>query len=315
MCVSGIVRLTMTAAERFGSRTTSEEAIAGVSLAGKTAIVTGASSGLGVETARVLALAGADVVLACRSVPAGEAVASSLRAKGTGSLRVEALDLADLDSVRAFADRFVAQKNPLHLLINNAGIMASPLGKTAQGHELQVGTNHLGHFLLTRLLTPSLAEAPAARVVTLSSSLHKRGDAARLFETLEDDPGFARRRYVPFDAYADSKLANVLFTRQLARELPASVLALSLHPGVIPTNLTRSMGTIGSIFRAVGGAFTKSVAQGAATTIVAATSPALAGQSGAYLSDCTVRRPSRAAQDDASAARLWSISERLVARA
>src|SRR5262249_666077 len=151
--------------------------------------------------------------------------------------------------VRSFAERFAAKNKELHLLVNNAGIMATPLGKTAQGNELQSGTNHVGHFLLTKLLLPVVEASGPARIVTVSSDLHRRGRAERLFETLERDPGFARRRYAPFDAYADSKLANVLFTRQLAKRLKPSVLTFSLHPGVIATNLTRSMGITGSIFR------------------------------------------------------------------
>jgi NAD(P)-dependent dehydrogenase (short-subunit alcohol dehydrogenase family) len=302
---------------RFGSRTTAEQARDGVSLEGKTAIVTGASSGIGVETARVLAIAGAHVVMACRSVASGESVARELRSQlptaGRESFAVEALDLSDLTSVRGFAERFAATKRPLHLLVNNAGIMATPLGRTAQGSELQVGTNHVGHFLLTKLLRPLLETSAPARIVTVSSALHTRGRAERLFETLDGDPGFTRRKYAPFDAYADSKLANVLFTRQLAKDLPPSVKTFSLHPGVIATNLTRSMGVAGSVFRTVGTLFTKSIAQGAATTIVAATSPALETESGAYLSDCQVVQPSRDARDDANAAKLWEISERLVA--
>ena len=304
-------------ARRLGSRTTAEEALGGVSLAGKTAIVTGANSGIGVETARVLALAGAHVVMACRSVASGESVAGELRTSlgggRRGSLAVEALDLTDLASVRTFAERFVASRRPLHLLINNAGVMATPLGKTAQGCELQVGTNHVGHFLLTQLLRPALEGAGPARIVNVSSSLHARGRPERLFETLDGDPGYARRKYAPFEAYGDSKLANVLFTKQLAKLLPSSVESYSLHPGVIATNLTRSMGLAGAAFRAVGGIFAKSVAQGAATTIYAATAPELDGRSGAYLADCNVVQPSRFARDDEAASKLWELSERVVA--
>lgn len=299
---------------RLGARATAEEALGGVSLDGKTAIVTGANSGIGVETARVLALAGARVIMACRSVAGGEAVASELRASlgpGRGALEVEALDLTDLASVRSFAERFVASGRPLHLLVNNAGVMATPLGKTVQGAELQVGTNHVGHFLLTNFLRPILEAAGSARIVNVSSSLHGRGRPERLFETLEGDPGYVRRRYVPFDAYGDSKLANVLFTRQLAKILPSSVRSFSLHPGVIVTNLTRSMGLAGAAFRSVAGIFTKSVAQGAATTIYAATAPEL--ESGAYLVDCNVARPSRHGRDDDAASKLWEISERVIA--
>jgi NAD(P)-dependent dehydrogenase (short-subunit alcohol dehydrogenase family) len=181
---------------RLGSRTTAEQALRGASLSGKRAIVTGASSGLGVETTRVLALAGADVTLAVRSVPAGEAVAADLRAAlplTAGKLDVRPLDLADLASVRAFTDAIGAEGRPLDLLINNAGVMAPPLGKTAQGFELQLGTNHLGHFLLTERLRPRMT---AGRIVNVSSGLHTRGSGARLLETLDGDRAYERRKYV-----------------------------------------------------------------------------------------------------------------------
>lgn len=301
---------------RFGAKTTAEEALDGATLRNKTVIVTGANSGIGTETARLLALAGAKVVMACRSVDAAKNVADEIAVKlpaGSGTLEVEALDLTDLASVRAFAERFVASGRPLHVLVNNAGVMATPLGKTAQGHELQVGTNHVGHFLLTQLLRPTLEASAPSRIVTVSSALHTRGKGERLLETLERDPGYARRTYAPFSAYGDSKLANVLFTRHLARTLPPSVRAFSLHPGVIPTNLTRSMGLTGSIFRSVGALFMKTIPQGAATSIYAATSPSLDGESGAYLADCAIARASRAGRDDTLAADLWRTSERLVA--
>ncbi len=297
---------------RFGSRTTAEEAIDGVSLEGKVAIVTGANSGIGTETARVLGLAGARVVMACRSVAGAEEVAQTLRTQAPrGTFEVEALDLSDLASVRAFAGRFVASKRPLHLLVNNAGIMATPLGQTKQGHELQVGTNHLGHFLLTNLLRPTIEASGTARIVTVSSAAHKQGRAARLFETLERDPGYRERSYARWAAYGDSKLANILFARQLEKIVPRSVSAFSLHPGVIVTNLTRSMGIVDTVYKAVGSIFTKSIPQGAATTIYAATAPGLERESGAYLADCNPTRPSSEATD-ANASRLWTISERLV---
>lgn len=302
-----------------GARATAEDVVRGVSLKGKTAIVTGASSGIGAETARVLALAGADVVMACRSVSAGEAVAKQLRAtlpEGAGTLEVRALDLADFASVRKFAEEFLANKCPLHLLVNNAGVMAPPLGKTAQGFELQAGTNHLGHFLLTNLLRPALESSAPSRIVNVSSGMHARGRGERLLETLDGDPGYTRREYVPFDAYGDSKLANVLFTRQLGTILPPAVSAFSLHPGVIPTNLSRSMGIMDPVYRKLGALFfMKTIPQGAATTVYAATAPELEGRSGAYLSDCAVAESSRSSRDDALAAKLWEVSERIVSNA
>lgn len=298
----------------LNKKTTAEQALRGISLAGKRAIVTGATSGLGVETARVLALAGADVTLAVRSVDGGNQVKERLQAalpSTAGRFEVRALDLMNLDSVRAFAKSF--GDGPLDLLINNAGIMATPLGFTAQGFEQQLGTNHLGHFLLTKLLVPHLSRSTAARVVTVSSDLHQRGTAASLLATLESDRRYERRKYVPFTAYGDSKLANVLFAKGLAKRLPSHVLAFSLHPGVIATNLTRSMGLMGSVFRVVGGLFMKSVPQGAATSVFAATATELVGHTGAYLSDCAEAAPSPVALDDALVEQVWSLSERGVA--
>lgn len=275
--------------------------------------MTGASSGIGVETARVLAYAGADVLLAVRDVGRGEAVAGALRAalpKNAGVLSVDELELADLRSVERFGLRHA--ERPLDLLINNAGVMATPLGFTAQGLEQQVGINHVGHFALTRALMPALAAATAPRVVSVSSDLHKRGKAERLLETLERDPCFERRRYQRFDAYGDSKLANVLFARALARRLPAGAVSLALHPGVIPTNLTRSMGALGAVYRVLGRLFLKSVEQGAATSVYAASAPELAGETGAYLADCAVAPSSESGRDAELAERLWSSSEQLM---
>jgi NAD(P)-dependent dehydrogenase (short-subunit alcohol dehydrogenase family) len=296
----------------LGKRSTAEEALQGQSLKGKKAIVTGASSGLGVETTRVLARAGADVTMAVRNVAAGEKVKAQLAAglpDGSGSLDVKALDLSDLSSVRAFAA--ASGEGPLDLLVNNAGIMGPPLTLTAQGFESQMGTNHLGHFLLTMLLEKRLAHAPGARVVNVSSGLHRRGTGASVIATLDSDRAFQQRTYKPLAQYGDSKLANVLFTRGLSKRLPANVMAFSLHPGVIPTNLTRTTPG-GSIFRAVGKLFFKSVAQGAATTIYAAVAPELAGQSGSYLSDCAVAKPLHEALDDTLIERTWSLSQKAV---
>jgi len=297
---------------KLGKRTTAEEALQGQSLKGKTAIVTGASSGLGVETTRVLARAGANVTMAVRNVEAGEKVKAQLAAglgPGAGKLDVKALDLSDLASVRAFAA--ASGDGPLDLLINNAGIMAPPLGVTAQGYESQLGTNHLGHFLLTLLLEKRLKQSPAARVVNVSSDLHRRGSGASVLSTLEGDRAFQQRKYAPFAQYGDSKLANVLFARGLSKRLPANVKTFSLHPGVIPTNLSRSMFG-GAVFRAVGRLFMKSVEQGAATTIWGATAPELEGQSGAYLSDCAVKTPLHEALDETLVERTWALSQKAV---
>lgn len=274
--------------------------------------MTGANSGLGRETARVLLLAGARVVLAGRNLESMEITARELAQGGVEPPEPAVLDLTDLDSVQRFVE--VHRKAPLDLLVNNAGVMATPLGTTAQGLELQLGTNHLGHFALTLGLLQALAAAPAARVVTLSSELHERGEGARLLETLQSDPRYERRKYVPFAAYGDSKLANVLFAKALSRRIPGSVLSFSLHPGVIPTRLTRSLGVGGAVFRSIGGLFMKSVEQGAATSIYAATAPELQGQTGAYLKNVAIATPSAEAQDRELGERVWDASMALIGR-
>jgi NAD(P)-dependent dehydrogenase (short-subunit alcohol dehydrogenase family) len=298
----------------LGKHSTAIEALRGQRLEGFTAIVTGANSGIGVETARALAFGGANVVLACRSLVLGEQVASKLRAElpaSAGGLEVATLDLADLDSVRAFVAGFLASGRKLDLLINNAGVMARPLTLTAQGIESQLGINHLGHFALTLGLLPALG--PQARVVTVASAVHTRGHAANVLETLTGDRAFTARRYSRYGAYDDSKLANVLFTRGLAKRLTPGQSAHSIHPGVIGTNLARSMGMLGRVFVFLLKLFSKTPAQGAATTVFAATAPELAGQSGTHLANCAVVSASPEGQDAELAERLWLASEQIVA--
>jgi len=284
-------------------------------LKGKTAIVTGATSGLGTETVRVLAMAGADVVLAVRNTAAGERVAAQLRqglGPEAGTLTVLHLDLSDLSTVLPFADAFRERFRHLHLLINNAGIMAVPKAATAQGFESQVGTNHLGHFALAGVLLPLLKSSAPSRLVALSSAAHTAGNPARLKANLAGQD-FA---YSPWGVYGDSKLANILFVKALAKRLPEGVEAFAVHPGVILTNLSQGMGFLGVVFRAfgltLGRFFMKSVPQGAATTVYAATAPELNGQSGAYLSDCALARPIPAAEDPDLAEAVWMESERCV---
>jgi NAD(P)-dependent dehydrogenase (short-subunit alcohol dehydrogenase family) len=223
----------------------------------------------------------------------------------SGKIEVKKLDLTDFASIRAFVAAW--GDRPIDLLINNAGVMATPKGATAQGYEMQMGTNHLGHFLLTELLLPRLT--PNARVVTVSSGLHTRGTREGVLATLDSDKSYSQRKYSPFTAYGDSKLANILFAKGLAKR---GIHAYALHPGVINTNLSRSMGFSGIIFRAVGGLFMKSVAQGAATSVYAATAPELESQSGAYLSDCAVVEPAGPAKDDALVEQVWKLSEKAI---
>jgi NAD(P)-dependent dehydrogenase (short-subunit alcohol dehydrogenase family) len=224
---------------------------------GRTAIVTGANSGLGLVTARELARAGARVIMACRDVAKGTEAASSL----PGDVEVRALDLADLASVRTFAGSVT---DDVDLLINNAGVMAPPLRRTADGFELQFGTNHLGHFALTGLLLPRLR----GRVVTLSSTMHRVGRINL------DDLNWERRRYLRWPAYSQSKVANLLFTLELTRRLSATgstLLATSAHPGYASTNLHTHTESLQSQVMALGGKLVaQSAEMGALPTLYAA---------------------------------------------
>ncbi|MGE0307200.1 MAG: oxidoreductase [Acidimicrobiia bacterium] len=297
----------------LGVTTTADEAIGTVDLTGKVAIITGSSGGIGLETARTLARAGATVVLANRDAGKCAAAAAHLRA----SLPPERIELGDLDlaslaSVRRFATS-VAEAHPqVDLLINNAGVMAAPLSRTADGFELQLGTNHLGHFLLTNLLLPNVLAAPGSRIVNLSSSAHRRGGVNW------DDPNYRTSDYEPWLAYAQSKTANILFTLELERRLEQSgTHAFAVHPGVIDTDLGRHLDDEQNAWKdaqiKAGGIFMKSTQQGAATTVLVATSPDVIADAGKYFEDCALSpnlAPHASGADDAK--RLWSISEELV---
>jgi NAD(P)-dependent dehydrogenase (short-subunit alcohol dehydrogenase family) len=312
------------ARDGFGPETTTDGVLAGVDLSGKLALVTGGAGGLGAETARALASRGARVVITARDLAKGKAVAKAIReSTGNEGARVEELELGSLASVRAFAERFLARDEPLHILVNNAGVMACPFDKTADGFELQFGTNHLGHFLMTCLIAPSLLRGAPARVVSLSSRGHQQSPV------VFDDIAFERRPYDKWAAYGQSKTANVLFAVELERRLGArGVHAYAIHPGVIPTDLARHLEPADyTMMRqraaARGGELKlKSVAAGAATSVYAATAPELEGRGGLYLEDCHVAdvddRESAGsgvrsyAVDPDAAKRLWSLSEEMV---
>jgi NAD(P)-dependent dehydrogenase (short-subunit alcohol dehydrogenase family) len=306
----------------FGFTSTAAEVIAGVDLSGKRAIVTGASSGIGVETARALADAGAAVTLAVRNVEAGERVAAEIReGTGNGAVTVGALDLSDLSSVGAFV---AAWSGPLDILVNNAGVMAiQELTLSSSGHEMQFATNHLGHFALALGLHDSLAAAASARIVSVSSGGHLRSPV------VFDDIDYAFRDYDPFGAYGQSKTANVLFAVEASRRWAAEgIVVNALMPGGIATPLQRHLPAQYAeqaleAFRAAGTDF-KSVEQGAATSVLLAVSPLLDGMGGRYFEDCNeavvVNRrggPGRGgvapyALDPANAERLWELSLKLV---
>ncbi len=238
---------------------------------GRVAIVTGANSGIGLETARELARRGATVVLACRSAERAEAALADLRASvsDAGVLSMP-LDLADLDSVRAFAERFESEFDRLDLLVNNAGVMMPPKSKTKQGFELQLGVNHLGHFALTGLLLPRLIATAGARIVSVSSQAHRQAQLDF------DDLDWTARRYKKMASYGDSKLANLLFTFELGRRLDAAgvdVTVVAAHPGWTGTDLQRHFGALQPLFRFLTPFLGMRPPQGALPTLRAATDP------------------------------------------
>lgn len=305
----------------FGARSTATEVLAGIDLTGRVALVTGASGGLGEETARALAAAGARVILTARNPAKAEAAFARIRAAHTrAQLELEELELTSLASVRACARRVLGRHPALHLLINNAGVMACPLARTADGFESQFAGNHLGHFLLAGLLLPALRRGAPSRVVAVSSIGH------RVAPVVLEDLHFEHRPYNPWIAYGQSKTANILFAVEFERRFGASgVHAHALHPGGIHTELNRHLSAteIEAVARrSPGGPTLKSVPEGAATTVYAATAPELEGRGALYLEDCHVAEidDSRAspcgvkswAVDPDTARALWAASEEMV---
>jgi len=280
---------------------------------GRVAVVTGANSGIGFETAKELARKGATVILACRSQKKGEAAAAAIRGENpTGRVQMMRLDLSSLASVRAFAQTFTAALDRLDLLINNAGVMALPRrAETADGFEMQFGTNHLGHFALTSLLFDLLARTPDSRVVNVSSGAHRAG------RIHWDDLQF-RHAYTPFGAYSQSKLANLLFTVELQRRLDKAgvgVTATAAHPGWTATNLQTHSGVAGFLNPLLG----QKPPMGALPTLYAAAAPDIT-PAGYYGPDGLLEMrgypkqvgSSGAAQDTIASARLWAESEKLI---
>jgi NAD(P)-dependent dehydrogenase (short-subunit alcohol dehydrogenase family) len=282
---------------------------------GRIAVVTGGNSGIGYETGSVLADRGATVVLACRNVEAAnEAAQRMTAARPAGSVTVEQLDLSSLASIRDFATRLHASQPKVDLLINNAGVMWPPRSTTADGFELQFGTNHLGHFALTGLLLDLLLPVAGSRVVTVSSFAHKTGRIH--FDDLQSE-----RRYRRHRAYAQSKLANLMFTYELQRRLSAKAaltIAVAAHPGTAYTALTRQSSLIRFFDNALHGIYAQSAAMGALPTLRAATDPGVRGgeyygpsgpaeQKGAPRVVTSTRR----SHDTDAQRKLWDISERL----
>jgi NAD(P)-dependent dehydrogenase (short-subunit alcohol dehydrogenase family) len=296
---------------RFGFHSTAAEVVEGIDLAGRRMIVTGAASGIGVETARALAAAGAEVTLAVRDTAAGGRAAADIAATtGSRGLRVARLDLADRASIAAFAGGW---SGPLHVLVNNAGVMALPEQHTAEGWEMQFAVNHLGHFALALALRAALAAAGAARIVSVSSSAHLRSPV------VFDDIHFAFRPYEPLQAYAQSKTANVLFAvAATERWAGDGITANALMPGAIATNLQRHLGGMKTPVE-----LRKTPEEGAATSVLLAASPLLEGVGGRYFADCNEAVPvtngkggmdgvAPYALDRANAERLWDASLRML---
>ena len=310
----------MTTTSQFDFSSTAAEVIAGIDLHGRRALVTGAASGIGVETARALASAGAETVIAARDLAAAERAAAGIReSTGNPAVTVAQLDLLD----RASIDRLIAgYEGPLHILINNAGVMAVPdLQFSPEGHELQFATNHLGHFRLALGLLPALRAAGGARVVVLSSRAHLNSPV------VFDDIDFARRTYDPALAYAQSKTANVLFAVAAAGLWAQDGIEVNaLHPGAIAdSNLSRHYDPAVLESMRTSGRYTyKTIEQGAATSVYVATSPRLNGVVGRYFENCQEADPddptaagidaagvARYALDPAAADQLWTLSTQM----
>jgi NAD(P)-dependent dehydrogenase (short-subunit alcohol dehydrogenase family) len=308
----------------FGPSSSASDVIGNADLRGKIAIVTGGYSGLGLETTRALAAAGATVVVPVRA-PSGARARTALA--GIVNVELAALDLLDPASIAAFAAGFVAGGRPLHMLVNNAGIMATPLARDGRGYETQFSANHLGHFQLTAQLLPALQKAGGARIVALSSRGHRFGGVDLA------DPNFQHRDYDKWKAYGQSKTANILFALELDRRAAASgIRAFSVHPGrIATTDLVRHLseddfrafGLLDEHGKRVADTKSKTSEQGAATSVWCAVSPQLDGYGGVYCEDADISpaiagdTPGDAAGvrpwaiNAADAERLWAISEAL----
>ncbi|XP_008781577.1 short-chain dehydrogenase TIC 32, chloroplastic-like [Phoenix dactylifera] len=305
----------------FSSSSTAEEVTEGIDASHLTAVVTGATNGIGKETARVLALRGAKVIIPSRTMESGMKVKESLLEQNPDAkLHVMEMDLSSLSSVDSFARSFNASNKRLNILINNAGIMACPFQLSRDGIELQFATNHLGHFLLTNLLLEKMKATAKetgiqGKIINVSSTAHKRSDGSWFdLDKINDSS-----RYKPFAAYSHSKLANILHANELSRRLQeegSKVMANSLHPGLIITNIGRylNINVVVLSLAALAKPFLKSVPQGAATSCYLALHPNATDITGKYFVDCNEATPSLKARDQALGKRLWEFSEELLKR-
>ncbi|XP_066389595.1 short-chain dehydrogenase TIC 32, chloroplastic-like [Miscanthus floridulus] len=317
----------------FSWSSTADHVTQGISAAGLTAIVTGASSGIGSKTARTLALRGAHVVMADRSLPAAQAVRDAIVAQAPeAKLDIMELDLSSMASVRAFASQFIARGLPLNILINNAGVMAIPFALSKDGIEMQFATNHLGHFLLTHLLLDTMKKTSResnmeGRIVNVSSDVHRfayregiRFDKITAKEAHEKSK--LANGYSSIGAYAQSKLANILHANEFTRrfkeenvEENVKITANSLHPGAVITNLLRYHSILYVLHRTLGKLVLKNAEQGAATTCYVALHSDVNGKSGEYYCDSNLCEPNAKAKDMELAKKLWDFSVELITSA
>ncbi|GAA6235417.1 retinol dehydrogenase 11-like isoform X2 [Lates japonicus] len=274
-----------------------------VCLEGKTAIITGANTGIGKETAKDLAGRGARVILACRDMAKGEQACRDIMREVKGAKVVaRQLDLADTKSICQFAENIYNTEKALHYLINNAGVAICPYAVTVDGYEMQFGVNHLGHFFLTFLLLDLLKHSAPSRVINVSSVAHAMGK-------IQFDDLSGKKDYHPVRAYAQSKLANVLFTRELAKRTEVlGVMAYSVDPGMVNTEITRHIRRpLVDIFKTFG-SLIKTPAEGAYTINYCVVTPENQLLTGGYYKDCSISKSCRAGQDDGTALKLWAVS-------
>jgi len=278
-------------------------------LKGKTVVITGGNTGIGKETAVDLARRGARVIVGCRNMEKGKAALKEIQERSESKdVFLLQIDLASLDSVRKFADNILNSEPRLDILINNAGVMACDYQKTEDGFEMQFGTNHLGHFLLTMLLLDLIKKSEPSRIINVSSSAHAMGSGKINFDDIHWE-----KNYSSWAAYFNSKLANVLFTRELSKRLEGShVTANSLHPGAVSTDLQRHSFLSSTLVSPIRWYLFKDAEQGAQTTIYCAVAEEMEGVSGKYLADCAIKEPCKGAQDDDAAKKLWDLSVKLV---
>ncbi|CAL4088042.1 unnamed protein product, partial [Meganyctiphanes norvegica] len=280
-------------------------------LVGKVVVITGANTGIGKETAKDLARRGARIVMLCRDLDKARVAAEEIHHETGSTVGVFQLDLASLESIRNTADTLKQAEPNIHILINNAGVMMCPRWETKDGFEMQLGTNHLGHFLLTLMLLEQIKNSAPARIVNVSSIAHTQGK-------MNWDDLMNEKNYDAKEAYCQSKLANILFTKELAKRLSGTgVTCYSLHPGVVQTELGRHIhesvnGFIHWAFHFCGNFFFKTVVQGAQTSIYCAVDESISKHSGKYYSDCAEKRPNSQALNEEDATKLWEKSLHLV---